>query len=257
MPSETQSQYQPRLPIVILMQPQIGENIGMAARAMLNCGLSEMRIVKPREKWPNPKALAAAKKAEIVIEKAKVFSSLEEAVADCCAIYASSARLRVRNIPTISPAQAAVEMLETTRREKARSAMLFGPENNGLDNHSLAIADRVVHASLNQECPSLNLAQAVFMLAWEWWKLVQEKAAAGGGRGCSRGWRGSRGSESGKYTGGRKKSQKRGGGSEASSRKDGSQLANKGEMLSFLARLEAELEAGGVFSIVRTETRNS
>ena len=256
MPSETQSQYQPRLPIVILMQPQIGENIGMAARAMLNCGLSEMRIVKPREKWPNPKALAAAKKAEIVIEKAKVFSSLEEAVADCCAIYASSARLRVRNIPTISPAQAAVEMLETTRREKARSAMLFGPENNGLDNHSLAIADRVVHASLNQECPSLNLAQAVFMLAWEWWKLVQEKAAAGGGE-DAQGAGGAQGARKAENIRAGEKNRKSEGGSEASSRKDGSQLANKGEMLSFLARLEAELEAGGVFSIVRTETRNS
>ena len=258
MPSETQSQYQSRLPIVILMQPQIGENIGMAARAMLNCGLSEMRIVKPREKWPNPKALAAAKKAEIVIEKAKVFSSLEEAVTDCCAIYASSARLRVRNIPTISPEQAAVEMLETTKREKARSAMLFGPENNGLDNHSLAIADRVVHASLNQECPSLNLAQAVFMLAWEWWKLVQEKGAAGGGEAQGEGASGSgsegasgSGSEAsgsgGEGVSGSGGEGVSGSGSEASSRKDGSQLANKGEMLSFLARLEEELEAGGFF----------
>ena len=222
------------------MQPQIGENIGMAARAMFNCGLSELRIVKPREKWPNEKAIAAAKKAEIVIENAIIFTSLEEAVADCSAIYASSARLRVRNIPIISPTQAVQEILEkeilekilkAKGREAGRSALLFGPENNGLDNDSLAVADRIVHAELNRECPSLNLAQAVFMLAWEWWKIsrdvagessesekAEEEAAEAASRGARRGV----------Y-------------------REGSELANRGEMLSFLVRLEGELMARGFF----------
>ena len=233
-------------PIVILMRPQIGENIGMAARAMFNCGLSELRIVKPREKWPNEKAMAAAKKAEIVIEKAMVFASLEEAVADCSAIYACSARLRGRNIPIISPVQAVQEILEKEifekeilekeilekeilekirkdkGREVSRSALLFGPENNGLDNDSLAMADRIVHAELNQECPSLNLAQAVFMLAWEWWKIAhgeQEAARKGVSKGVSKGV----------------------------IREGSPELANRGEMLSFLVRLEGELMARGFF----------
>jgi tRNA/rRNA methyltransferase len=153
-------------PIIILVRPQLGENIGKAARAMLNFGLTEMRIVAPRDGWPNPNAGPAASGADIVLENAQVFDTLAEAVADISHVYATTVRKRGVTKPVITPAQAADEIIAAP----ARSAILFGAERSGLDIDEVAMARTIITVPINPEFGSLNLAQAVILCAYEWSK---------------------------------------------------------------------------------------
>jgi tRNA/rRNA methyltransferase len=153
-------------PVIVLVRPQLGQNIGKAARAMLNFGLTEMRLVAPRDGWPNPDAGPAASGADIVLEKAKVFDTPEEAIADCSAVFASTVRRRDLVMPVLSPAEMASEIAVLN----SRSAMLFGPERSGLETEEVALANAIVTVPINPEFASLNLAQAVILLAYEWSK---------------------------------------------------------------------------------------
>ena len=151
-------------PVIVLVQPQLGENIGKAARAMLNFGLTEMRLVTPRDGWPNPSAGPAASGADLVLEQATVFDTLAEAVADCSTVYASTVRRRELVMSVIGPEEMAGRISAST----GRSAILFGPERSGLATEDVAIADAIVTVPINPQFGSLNLAQAVILLAYEW-----------------------------------------------------------------------------------------
>ncbi|WP_157217700.1 RNA methyltransferase [Flavisphingomonas formosensis] len=153
-------------PVIILVRPQLGENIGKAARAMLNFGLTDMRLVAPRDGWPNPDAGPAASGADIVLEQAKVFDSIADATADCAHVYATTVRKRGLVKPVVTPEEAA----RAIRTEAGRSAFLFGPERSGLETDDVAIARTIVTVPINPEFGSLNLAQAVILVAYEWSK---------------------------------------------------------------------------------------
>ncbi len=188
-------------PIIVLVHTQMGENIGMSARAMLNCGLDRLRLVKPRDGWPNERAVATSADADRVIEGVECFATVAEAVADCSRVFATTARNRARQIPAVEVAEAITEINE----EEGECAILFGPEASGLDNESLSYADRLLDLPVNPEFSSLNLAQAVLLVGWEWRRgstvVPREMEAA----------------------------------------------ASKGDLASFLHRLEAELEKGRFF----------
>lgn len=151
-------------PVIVLVRPQLGQNIGKAARAMLNFGLTEMRLVAPRDGWPNPEAGPAASGADIVLEQAQVFDTVAEAVADCSLVFASTVRRRDLVMPVVGPE----EMAGQIRGETGRSAILFGPERSGLESTDVALATSIVTVPINPEFGSLNLAQAVILLAYEW-----------------------------------------------------------------------------------------
>lgn len=153
-------------PVIILVRPQLGENIGKAARAMLNFGLTEMRIVNPRDGWPNPAAGPAAAGADIVLEQAQVFETLAEATADISHIYATTVRKRGVTKPVLTPEAAANEIV----RAQGRSAILFGAERSGLETDEVAVARHIITVPINPEFGSLNLAQAVILCAYEWSK---------------------------------------------------------------------------------------
>jgi tRNA/rRNA methyltransferase len=153
-------------PVIVLVRPQLGENIGKAARAMLNFGLSDLRLVAPRDGWPNPAAGPAASGADLVLERAQVFASVAEAVHDIPHVYATTVRKRGLVMPVASPEEAAREM----RALAERSAILFGAERSGLETDEVAIAGTIVTVPINPEFRSLNLAQAVILLAYEWSK---------------------------------------------------------------------------------------
>lgn len=154
-------------PAVILVRPQLGENIGMVARAMLNCGLSELRLVRPRDGWPSPKAEAAASGALDLLKSVELFPSTKAAIADLHRVYATTARPRGMIKPIVTPAQAAEEL----RAELAagrKAGLLFGPERSGLVNDDIALADAVLSVPLNPAFASLNLAQAVLLIGHAW-----------------------------------------------------------------------------------------
>ena len=151
-------------PVIVLVRPQLGQNIGKAARAMLNFGLTEMRLVAPRDGWPNPDAGPAASGADIVLEQARVFDTVAEAIADCSLVYASTVRRRDLVMPVVGPQ----EMANEIRSSSGRSAILFGPERSGLESDDVARATRIVTVPINPDFGSLNLAQAVILLAYEW-----------------------------------------------------------------------------------------
>lgn len=156
-------------PAVILVAPQLGENIGMAARAMLNFGLGEMRLVRPRDAWPNAaaEAAAAAAGAERIVENARRFESTAEAVADLGYVLAATARVRGMTKRVITPRRAGRNLRESARAG-VRGGVLFGPEASGLTNDDVALADAVVQVPANPAFHSLNLAQAVLVVAYEW-----------------------------------------------------------------------------------------
>jgi len=156
-------------PAVVLVEPQLGENIGMVARAMLNCGLTELRLVRPRDGWPNPAAVAASSGADLVIEGARVFETTVAAIADLHRVYAASARERGMVKPVVTPRQAATEMRELAARG-GRVGLLFGPERSGLFNDDVALGDALLQVPLNPAYSSLNLAQAVLLVAYEWYQ---------------------------------------------------------------------------------------
>lgn len=189
-------------PPLVLCRPQLGENVGLAARAMLNCGLTELRLVAPRDGWPNERARAASAGADAVLDGARLFATLEEAVADLTHLFAATARPRDHAAPVITPRAAGLELRALVARG-ARPGLLVGPEREGLTNEELGLADTIVTARLNTAFSSLNLAQAVLLLGYEW-------LAAG---------------------------------DEAPARVDADEAAPKAELLAFLGRLEAELDA--------------
>lgn len=153
-------------PIIALVRPQLGENIGKAARAMLNFGLTELRLVAPRDGWPNPDAGQAAAGADAVLEGARVFDTLAEAVADCAHVYATTVRKRGVTKPVVTPEQAAREIHGAI----GRSAVVFGPERSGLETEEVALCRTILTVPINPEFASLNLAQAVILVAYEWSK---------------------------------------------------------------------------------------
>jgi tRNA/rRNA methyltransferase len=153
-------------PIIVLVRPQLGQNIGKAARAMLNFGLTELRLVAPRDGWPNPDAGPSASGADVVLEQAQVFGTVQEAIADCSTVYASTVRRRDLVMPVIGPE----EMAEAISDSSQPSAILFGPERSGLETEEVALANAIVTVPINPEFASLNLAQAVILLAYEWSK---------------------------------------------------------------------------------------
>ncbi len=164
----------PVAPVVILARPQMGENIGAAARAMMNCEFYDLRLVKPRDGWPNPAAMPMAAGGSEIIKNAMVFESLADATHDVSFMVAASARRRDLPIKSANPRAAARMLLAqapnpSVSQEKGfRTAILFGPEASGLDNNEVVLADVLVTAPLNPTYPSLNLAQAVLLMAWEW-----------------------------------------------------------------------------------------
>ena len=159
----------PQNPAVVLVEPQLGENIGACARAMLNCGLTEMRLVKPRDGWPNPKAEAMASGATEVLEKAVVFETTADAVADLNFLLATTARTRDMVKPAYTP-KAAVQEIATRTASGQRVGVLFGPERAGLTNDDVALAQAVLAVPLNPAFSSLNLAQAVLLVGYEWFQ---------------------------------------------------------------------------------------
>jgi tRNA/rRNA methyltransferase len=153
-------------PVIVLVRPQLGQNIGKAARAMLNFGLTELRLVEPRDGWPNPEAGPAASGANVVLEQTKVFDTVADAIADSSTVYASTVRRRDLVMPAIGPE----EMANSISASSERSAILFGPERSGLETEEVALANAIVTVPINPDFASLNLAQAVILLAYEWSK---------------------------------------------------------------------------------------
>lgn len=153
-------------PVIVLVRPQLGENIGKAARAMLNFGLTDMRLVEPRDGWPNPAAGPAAAGADRVLADAQIFATTADAVADCAHVYATTVRKRGVTKPVATPEIAAREI----RGRAGRSAILFGPERSGLETSDVALARTILTVPINPEFGSLNLAQAVILVAYEWSK---------------------------------------------------------------------------------------
>jgi tRNA/rRNA methyltransferase len=208
-PRKATGKPEPLKPIIILVEPQLGENIGACARAMLNCGLTAMRIVRPREAWPNEKARRSSSGADIVLENARLFDTTAEAVADLQHVFATTARPRGMAKAVIS-AREATAMVREFNGEGRSCGILFGPERTGLENDDVALAEWAVQVPLNPEFSSLNLGQAVLILAYEWYQLGGPEVDAGGGRRRS-------------------------------------PPANRKEMLALFAHLEHELDRAGFF----------
>lgn len=153
-------------PVIVLVRPQLGQNIGKAARAMLNFGLTELRLVAPRDGWPNPDAGPSASGADVVLERARLFKTTHDALADCSTVFASTVRRRELAMPVIDPRQMAAQIAASPER----TAILFGPERSGLATEDVALAQAIVTVPINPDFGSLNLAQAVILLAYEWSK---------------------------------------------------------------------------------------
>ena len=151
-------------PVIILVNPQLGENIGACARAMLNCHLTELRLVKPRDGWPSESALANASGAVGVIENAKLYETTQEAIADLEFVYATSARQFTMNKPIDNLEQAAERLVAET----TKTGIMFGPERTGLHADDVALATRLLTIPLNPDFSSLNIAQAVLLVAYSW-----------------------------------------------------------------------------------------
>lgn len=162
-------------PVFILVRPQMGENIGAAARAMLNFGLERMRVVGPRDGWPNPKAVAMASGAGRLLDHAGLFADLGGAVADCDFVFATTARGRELVKEVVTP-ERAMEMARAMGAEGKRVGVLFGPERAGLENEDIVRANAIVTVPVNPEFPSLNLAQCVLLLGYEWRRQAGEVA---------------------------------------------------------------------------------
>jgi tRNA/rRNA methyltransferase len=162
-------------PAIVLVRPQLAENVGAAARAMLNFGLTELRLVAPRHRWPDAAAYRSSAGADVVLDRARVFPTTAESVADLALVYAATARLRDMVKPVEAPREAVRELRRATAGG-ARAGVLFGPERTGLDNDDVVLSARILHVPANPDFTSLNLAQAVLLLAWEWWAAGAEAA---------------------------------------------------------------------------------
>lgn len=155
-------------PVIVLVEPQLGENIGMVARAMANFGLAELRLVNPRDGWPSEPARAAASGADLVIDQARVYATAAEAVADLNLVVATTARSRDMTKRVLTPRRAAEEIRRIYAESTARTGILFGREAKGLTNDEVALADAILNVPLNPAFSSLNLAQAVLLVGYEW-----------------------------------------------------------------------------------------
>jgi tRNA/rRNA methyltransferase len=162
-------------PIIILVEPQLGENIGAAARVMANFALKRLRLVKPRDGWPNVHARRAASGADRILDDAALYDTVEAAIADCTLVLATTARAHDQAKPVIGP-DAAASLLAPHVAAGESVAVLFGRERYGLENHEVALADRIVTLPVNPAFASLNLAQAVAVIAYEWFKLASDGA---------------------------------------------------------------------------------
>jgi tRNA/rRNA methyltransferase len=160
-------------PAIVLVAPQLGENIGTAARAMLNCGLDDLRLVAPRDGWPSEKAVAAASGADSVLDKARLYPNLKAAVADLRHVYASTARDRYMVKRAVTPRVAAAEIRGFLALDEP-CGVVFGPERTGLVNEDITLADTVLTVPLNPGFSSLNLAQAVMIVGYEWFIAREE-----------------------------------------------------------------------------------
>lgn len=154
------------LPVIVLVRPQLGENIGKAARAMLNFGLTDLRLVDPRDGWPNPDAGPSAAGADCVLDEALAFETLDAALFDCNQVFATTVRPRDMIKEVVGP-QEAIKRTRALSGAGGRTAFLFGPERSGLDNDDIARSDVIVTVPVNPSFSSLNLAQAVIILAYE------------------------------------------------------------------------------------------
>ncbi|MEH7828156.1 RNA methyltransferase [Gemmobacter denitrificans] len=162
-------------PAIILVRPQMGENIGAAARAMLNFGLTRMRVVGPRDGWPNPKAVAMASGAGRVLDGAGLFDDLPAAIADCDFVFATTARSRELTKPVMTP-ERAMEYARALAAQGKRVGILFGPERAGLENEDVVLANAIITVPVNPEFPSLNLGQCVLLVGYEWARQTTEVA---------------------------------------------------------------------------------
>lgn len=158
-------------PVVVLVEPQLGDNVGAAARAMANFGLARLRLVKPRDGWPNPRAWVAASGAGRVLDQAELFETVEAAIADCAFLLAATARAHDQAKPVVGPREAA-EIMAPRVAAGETVGILFGRERYGLENHEVALADRILTLPVNPAFASLNLAQAVVIVAYEWFRHV-------------------------------------------------------------------------------------
>src|SRR5919205_3443804 len=158
-------------PVVILVEPQLGDNIGTTARAMANFGLSRLRLIKPRDGWPNPRAYVAASGADRILDEAVLYDTLEAAIADCTYVLATTARAHDQAKPVLGPEEAARVMAPRIAAGEA-VGIVFGRERYGLENTEVALTDAILTYPVNPAFASLNLAQAVLVIAYEWFKLT-------------------------------------------------------------------------------------
>jgi tRNA/rRNA methyltransferase len=158
-------------PIVILVEPQLGENIGAAARVMANFGLSRLRLVSPKQAWPNPKAHMMAAGADRVLDSAELYDTLTAAIADCSFVAATTARAHDQAKPVLAP-QDCITRIAPRVAAGEKVAIVFGRERNGLENEEVGLADCIVTFPVNPAFASLNLAQAVALMSYEWFKLA-------------------------------------------------------------------------------------
>jgi len=156
-------------PAIVLVKPQLGENIGFAARAMGNFGLRDLRLVAPRDGWPNEKAMAAAAVAGVIVEEARVFDTVEAALGDLNFVLATTARSREMVKEVLSPETAAVALRKRAADDE-RTGVMFGAERSGLDNDAIALADAILTAPVSPAFASLSLPQAVLLFSYEWLK---------------------------------------------------------------------------------------
>jgi len=162
-------------PSILLIRPQMGENIGAAARAMANFGLKELRLVAPRDGWPNPKASDTAGKALNIIDDASVHENVSDALSDCQFVLATTARERAMSLPVLEVREAMAELYARAARGQ-KCALMFGPERTGLENEDMVLADAVVTIPVAPKYASLNIGQAVVVCAYEWFSHVHAGA---------------------------------------------------------------------------------
>lgn len=160
----------PQHPYIILIQPQLAENVGMAARAMMNCGLYKLRLVSPRENHLSPKAIAASSGAEEILQNAEIFPDTRSAIADISCVYATTARHRDQ-IKVVYTADKAMREFDRLNRKGTACGILFGPERTGLHNDDISLSDAIINIPLNPRHCSLNLSQAVLLVGYEYHKL--------------------------------------------------------------------------------------
>lgn len=161
------------MPAIVLVRPQMGENIGAAARAMWNFGLDRLRIVAPRDGWPNPSANAMASGAGRLLDEAGLYDDLAGAVGDCSFVFATTARARDLTKPVFSP-ERAMQLAGEKIAAGEKVAVLFGPERAGLENDDIARANAIISVPVNPDFASLNLGQCVLLTAYEWQRQIGE-----------------------------------------------------------------------------------